>query len=106
LFSLGGFLHLSGFQEDELRGSHYGLIRLLGYRQLVTQTLFAWRFPLYVGASFEAGNVWDDRNDIDDLRLSATAFIGYDTPLGPIYLGYAWGEGGRHRGFLLLGRAF
>ena len=106
LFSLGGFLRLSGFQVDELRDNHYGLIRVMGYRRLATPTLFAWRFPVYLGASFEAGNVWKDRNDIGDWRLSASGFFGYDTPLGPLYVGYAWGEGGRNRGFLLLGRPF
>ncbi len=47
-------------------------------------------FPLYLGASLEARNVWDDRSDMgfDDLIVAGSGFLGVDTPLGPVYLAY------------------
>ena len=106
LYSLGGFARLSGFARGELTGNHLGLLRLMWYRQLTDPTFFAWRFPLYFGATFEAGNTWTKRSDIDDILLSTTAFFGLETPLGPLYVGYAYVEGGRHRGYLFLGFPF
>ena len=38
--------------------------------------------------------------------MSSTGFVGAETPLGPLYLGYAFGEGGRHQGYLFLGQSF
>ncbi len=46
--------------------------------------------PLYLGASLEARNVWDDRSDMgfDDLIVAGSAFFGADLPIGPVYLAY------------------
>ena len=54
LFQLGGFLRLSGFNEDELSGQHFGLASLVYMRQLRDVRL--WRS--FAGASLELGNVW------------------------------------------------
>ena len=46
-------------------------------------------------------------DEIDnDLLSSAGPFVGVDTPLGPLYLAYSYGEGGHHQGYLYLGRSF
>ncbi len=37
---------------------------------------------------------------------SGGPFIGVDTPLGPLYLAYAYGEGGENQVYLYLGRTF
>jgi hypothetical protein len=34
------------------------------------------------------------------------AFIGVDTPLGPLYIAYAHGEGGENQAYVYLGRSF
>jgi NTE family protein len=105
--SLGGFLNHSGFARNSLVGQHTGLARLLTYRRIASPAVFAWEFPVYLGGLFEIGNAWDDRSDIDnDLLISAGPFVGVDTPLGPLYLAYAYGEGGENRGYLFLGRSF
>ena len=89
------------------RASTSGLARLITYRRIASPAVFAWEFPVYVGGLFEIGNAWDDRDDIDDdLLISAGPFVGVDTPLGPLYLAYAYGEGGDHQGYLYLGRSF
>ena len=106
LYELGGFMRLSGFERGELTGPHAGYLRLMWYRRLADPAFFAWRFPLYFGMTFEAGNTWQERNEIDDLLLSTASFLGMKTPLGPLYVGYAYGEGSRHRGYLFLGFPF
>lgn len=93
----GGFLRLSGLNQDELAGQHFGLLRAMYYRQ------FGKRF--YAGASGELGNVWQDTSDIgfDDAIIAGSVFIGADTPVGPFYLGYGHAEGGEQSLYLFLG---
>ncbi len=107
LYDLGGFLKLSGYQTLELTGQNFALGRLIFYRNFGAKPgLF--KVPFYVGASLEAGNVWDDRSDIgfDDVIVAGSAFIGMDTPLGPVYLAYGHAEGGRNSAYLSLGQPF
>ncbi len=107
LDSLGGFGKLSGFERNSIAGPHTGLAKLSAYRRIASPSVFAWEFPVYVGAQFEVGNAWQDRGDIDDDLLYSTGpFFGVDTPLGPLYISYAYGEGGEHQGYLYLGQPF
>ena len=104
-FALGGFLQLSGLQSEQLRGQYVGFGRLLAYKN-VGQFAGAFSGDLYMGGSLEAGNIWDTTDDIgfDDVRISASAFLGIDTLLGPLYLGYGIAEGNEHSLYLFLGR--
>ena len=107
LFELGGLFNLSGFQADELSGQNFALGRLIAYRNIVAQSgLFG--VPVYIGASLEAGNVWNDRSDMgfDDLIVAGSVFTGADTPLGPVYLAYGHAEGGNDSIYLFLGQTF
>jgi len=106
LDSLGGFGSLSGFERDSISGPHTGLVRLLAYRRIASPAIFAWEFPVYAGGQLEAGNAWQERSDLDDLRYSLGPFFGADTPLGPLYVAYAFGEAGEHQGYLFLGQSF
>ena len=104
LYRLGGFLRLSGLDQDELTGQQAGLARLIYLRQIQNiQFLKA-----YAGASLELGNVWQDTGDIgfDDTIFAGSAFIGADTPIGPIYLGYGHAESGDGSLYLFLGPLF
>ncbi len=98
---LGGFLNLSGFNQNELSGSNRGLVRAIYLHDLKTPLL-----KTYTGASLEAGNVWAERSAIgwDSLRLAGSLFLGADTPIGPLYLGYGHADGGHGALYLLLGR--
>ncbi len=60
-FNLGGFVNLSGFSENALSGQHAGLARALYYRRVGVMFFQA----VYLGGSLEAGNVWEDADDID-----------------------------------------
>ena len=63
--------------------------------------------PAYAGVSFEAGNVWDRSEAIKwgDARKQGSAFFGFDTPLGPVYVGTGFG-GADTPFYLFLGRTF
>jgi len=103
-FPLGGFMRLSGYSQDQLTGQQFLLMRSAYLHRIDQFDLF----PLYVGGSLEAGNVWEDRNDIDagDLIGSGSLFFGLDTPIGPIYGGYGISESSRQAIFFFLGRPF
>jgi NTE family protein len=103
-FTLGGFMHLSGYQQDQLRGQQAGLGRLIAYWR-ASQSLLG---NFYVGASLETGNVWQTGESMafNDLLLAGSAFIGYDTVLGPLYLGVGTAERGNTSLYFYLGRVF
>jgi NTE family protein len=103
VYRLGGFLKLSGLSQEELTGQQAGLARLV-YMRRINDIQF---FKAYAGASLELGNVWQDSGDLfDDPIVAGSAFIGADTPIGPIYLGYGHSEGGNGSLYLFLGPLF
>lgn len=107
VFRLGGFLNLSGLQEDQLTGNHFGLGGLVYYYELnPEESLFA--MPVYLGASFEIGNVWQDTRSIGiDSTISAASLLaGMDTLLGPLYIAYGGTEEGDNALYFFLGQGF
>jgi len=108
LFPVGGFLNLSGLAPDSLSGRHYALARLMYYRQIGRGGEGFLNVPAYAGLSLEAGNIWDRRSDISvgSSLTHGSVFVGFDTLLGPVYLGSGFGEGGENTFYLFLGRTF
>ena len=99
-FRGGGFLRLSGFQQDQLAGQHFGLLSLVYYRHVNDFPLF----PVYLGGSLESGNVWQREGDVfDDMRIAGSLFSGVDTPLGPLFVAYGLAEDGNDSFYLTLG---
>lgn len=100
---LGGFLNLSGHTENSLFGDQTLLGRAIAYRRMGQKHLFG--VPLYVGASLEAGNVWDSRSDVDlgDLIYAGSLFGGVNTVLGPIFLGFGHASDGANAWYLTWG---
>ena len=78
LFKLGGFLNLSGAKADSLIGPHFGITRLLLYRQIGRGGPGFLDVPVYLGLSLEAGNVWQTRSDASfgGTRKDASLFLG------------------------------
>jgi NTE family protein len=105
-YTLGGFLRLSGFQQDELRGDSLFLGRLIYFRRLGGPSLLGQ--PIYAGFSLEAGNAWLDADDLsfDDLVGSGSVFLGADTALGPAYFGVGLGADDAPEYYLLFGHVF
>lgn len=103
-YRIGGFTRLSGLQTDELSGQQFAIGKMIYYRRFGEIRLL----PIYLGGSLEAGNVWEDSDDIDyaDLITSGSLFFGLDSPLGPVYLGAGYAESGQRSMFMSLGKTF
>jgi NTE family protein len=100
MYRLGGFLNLSGFYVDELSGQHMGH-GMVGYMRRLDDGGLV---PMYLGATLEAGNTWQFAENIgDDWLLGGSLFLGLDTLLGPLYMGYALGEDNHSTVFLYFG---
>jgi NTE family protein len=100
-FQAGGFMNISGLQESELSGKHMALGRLVYMRSMQGGKLM----PGYVGASLEAGNTWQRSEDIsaNNLIFASSLFVGFDSFIGPIYLGYGRADTGDSGVYLRLG---
>ncbi len=102
--NLGGLTNLSGFGENELFGNQMVFARLTYYRRFgATESLI--QMPLYVGVSAEAGNVWDDFEDIEgsDLIKAGSVFVGIPLPLGPLRFGFGYADTGDRSFYLTFG---
>ena len=103
-FPLGGFWRLSGLERGAISGPHAALTRLVYYRRVGSGGgLFD--MPFYLGASVEAGNVWQRRSDIgfNSMLINGSLFAGMDTFFGPLYLAAGFAEGGHTNFYLFLG---
>jgi NTE family protein len=107
-FALGGPFRLSGYLDRGLTGGQSVLARGIYYRELARFGPSFLHFPLYAGASLEYGNVFDHTRDIrlGGMLWGGSLFLAMDTPLGPLYLGYGYTEGGENAVFLSLGGVF
>lgn len=104
LFRAGGFLQLSGYNPNQLSGQQVGIFSVVFNQRVLDSKLM----PAFLGGSIEYGNVWQQASDIslEDAQLNGSLFLGADTPIGPLYLGVGFGEGGRMSAFLHLGPVF
>ena len=102
--TLGGLGNLSGFTENQLLANQIALGRLVYYRRLTDATRLI-SVPVYLGGSLEAGGVWDSREAInrEDLIGAGSVFVGVDTFLGPMFLGFGHAEGGNNSFYLSFG---
>lgn len=107
-YSLGGLFNLSGLPPNSVIGSNVGVARVLYYRKIGRGGEGFLNVPTYVGASLEAGNVWENRADasLGGALKDASLFLGLDTFLGPIYLAAGYDTSGKTAFYLFLGRTF
>ena len=108
LSELGGFLNLSGYHKNSLVGSHKIFGAFVYQYDLGRDVLGMTDYPLYLGGSLEAGNVWQNKDNIDlkDLIYSGSLFFGTDTSMGPAALGFGWADDGEMTLFLFLGKSW
>ena len=107
-FLLGGLFNLSGLPAQSLAGSDFGIARFLFYHKIGSGGEGPFNFPAYVGFSLEAGNVWADRSNIElsSVRRDGSVFVGFDTPVGPLYLATGFDQSGAETFYLFLGPMF
>jgi NTE family protein len=100
LFRGGGIFRLSGFEPDQLTGQNFGMA-LIGYRYRLVHT--GW-LPPYVGGTVEFGNAKENRDDVFDQGIwNGSVYFGFDSPIGPLYIGYGFTENDRRAYFLRIG---
>ena len=100
IYLAGGIFRLSGFEPNELSGQNFGMA-LLGYRYKLFAT--GW-LPPYVGMTLEYGNTVEQVDDIlDEGLVNASAYMGFNSPVGPLYVGYGFAQGGHRAYFLRIG---
>jgi NTE family protein len=103
-FARGGLFNFSGYQLNELIGREYALAGVQFRRAvaILTETLGT---AVYVGASAEAGNVYErlDKSSSTGVLLGGALFLGVKSKLGPVYFAYGQSEGGRRALYLYLG---
>jgi NTE family protein len=107
-FTLGGFLSLSGIAPESIAGPHFGIARLLYYRQIGREGPGFLNVATYAGISLEIGNVWQERADasVDSTLRDASLYLGLDTLIGPLYFAAGVDNGGETAFYLFLGRPF
>jgi len=101
---LGGFLNMSGYQQDELYGDRVALARMMVYWRAATLPS-ALGSGIYLGTSLEMGKVWNqDFTGKNSAWLpGGSIFVGADTILGPFFLGVGSARGGQVIGYMFLG---
>ena len=103
-FRLGGFGRLSGLAPDQLTGRHAAMAVLAYYRRLNNFDII----PAYAGFTLETGNVWEFSDEIgfNDLRYSASLFVGAETPIGPVYFAVGHSDNGDNAVYFYVGNPF
>ncbi len=108
--ALGGFLRLSGLQERQLiLGENLWLANAA-----LLQDIRPWvgleklPMPLYLGLSVEAGRSRNREHTPDQYQLirAGSLFLGLDTWVGPVFLGYGRTDRGEEALFFHLNRQF
>ena len=103
-FQTGGLFQMPGFGVNELSGQHLALLRLAYQRQLVRVQAV----DTYLGFTVQSGNVFNDSDDIDvdNFITTGSAFVGFDTFVGPVWLGVGYAEGGNSAVYIQIGPVF
>jgi NTE family protein len=103
-YQMGGFTRLSGLAPAQLSGRHSALASLVFFRRLNEVRLL----PAYAGFTLEAGNVWSTSSEVavDDLRYSASVFLGAESPLGPLYFAVGHSDSGDSAVYFYVGNPF
>jgi NTE family protein len=101
---LGGFLQLSGYTRNQILAGDIRFASIRGERVIGRMPL-GLRGDLRVGVSLEAGKARDRFTEtrLDGWQQAGAAYLGGETPLGPLYLGYGYAKGGRSSLYLFLG---
>jgi len=107
-YSLGGFLNLSGLAPQSLLGPNFAIARAIYFRKISRGGEGFFDVPAYIGMSLELGNTWQRRGEISygSAHKDASAFVAFDTFLGPVYIGSGYDDSGNAGYYLFLGRTF
>ena len=104
-FQWGGFLQQSGYSTGQLLGESLQFGRVMYYHRIMPGSLLE---GAYGGVSLEVGRIGNPlvAGNSEDWLKSSSVFIGSDSPIGPLYLGYGRAEDGNSSFYFYLGRPF
>ncbi|MBY0417247.1 MAG: esterase, partial [Pararheinheimera sp.] len=115
-FSLGGLLNLSGYPKNYLFGSEIQFGSLVYLYKMSENRFSIINSPFYLGASLERGQVLGNMIRLENLAnetdwiWAGSVFAGWDSPFGPVYLGYGRAEdelsGKAYQYYLSIGQSF
>lgn len=105
-FAFGGFLNFSGYTQNSILASSYRIGRLNYYRRFSEVGSKLLGLGFFVGGSVEYGTFLSDSSAIADQRdiFAGSTFVGVDTPLVPMYVGFGMAEEGERSFYVALGR--
>ena len=105
-YSLGGFLDVSGFGDNQLTASDYAAGRFVFYRRFSELQIPLLNFGFFAGGSFEMTTLKSDIQQMPDepLILGGSLFFGADTPLLPTYLAVGGNDQNEYAVYFILGR--
>jgi NTE family protein len=101
----GGFLQQSGYASGQLLGERLEYGRVMYYHRILRGGMLE---GAYGGLSLEAARIGNPlvQSNSQDWLKSTGVFIGADSPLGPVYLGYGRAQDGNSSFYFYLGRPF
>ena len=106
-FELGGFRQLSAFRENSLPVDEltYGSVEVF---KRLTDAGFLVDLPVYAGAIAEYGRIPLSFFELDEVEdaYSGSLYLGSETPLGPAFIGAAYGNNDDLKFFFKFGRTF
>ncbi len=104
-YTLGGFLQLSAYRPGELLGQSVAFGRVSYYRRL-GQFSNPFGRSMYAGLSAEFAKMSDVPDQLwkSGTKNSFAAFVGVDTLIGPLYLGYGRARDRNSIFYLFLGQ--
>ncbi|MGB2904799.1 MAG: patatin, partial [Candidatus Dechloromonas phosphoritropha] len=102
--ALGGFLNLSGFARNQIIGESltYGNVRV---EKIIGRFPAGLRGDMRAGIALEAGKVGGNytETNLNGWQSSVTAYVGGETPLGMVYVGYGYSPNGMGNFYMFIG---
>ena len=102
--ALGGFLNLSGFARNQIIGESlaYGNVRV---EKIIGRLPAGLRGDMRAGIALEAGKIDGNytETNLNGWQSSVAAYVGGETPVGLVYLGYGYSPNGINNFFLFFG---
>jgi NTE family protein len=102
----GGFFNFSGYTQNSILASDWGIARLNYYRRFseVGSALLGMGF--FAGGTLEYGTFTNPSPAVESLTgvMAGSVFLGVDTPILPIYIGAGAAEQGERSMYFAVGR--
>ena len=102
--ALGGFLNLSGFASNQIIGESlaYGNVRA---EKIIGHLPAGLRGDMRAGIALEAGKVGGNytETNLNGWQSSVAAYVGGETPVGMVYVGYGYSPNGINNFYLFIG---